>query len=168
MIRTPSGRPGTDLFDPRLDAVDDLLRVGTRSSHDHAADSLIGSLHERRDAERIANVHVADLIHIDGDSAGGADHNLGDVVYRFDESDASDDRPRTIGVEYIAADILIAPADRLDNVTEREVVSTEAVRIDVDLVLPDVTSNGGDFGNAGNGVELIADEPVLKAPQIAE
>ena len=44
----------------------------------------------------------------------------------------------------------------------------QPIRIDVDLVLLDVAADRRDLGDAGNGVELIADEPVLQGAQLAQ
>ena len=43
---------------------------------------------------------------------------------------------------------------------------TKAVGVHVDLVLLDVAAHGRDFGHARDGIELVADEPVLQAAEI--
>ena len=42
------------------------------------------------------------------------------------------------------------------------------LRIDGDLVLADEASEGRDFGDAGDGLELVAEEPVLEGAEIGE
>src|SRR5262245_53445296 len=157
-----------DLLDAGFDAVDHLLRVGACPRHDDAADRFVGPFHERRDTKRVADPNLADLVHIDGDAAGCPDHNLRDVIDRFDQPDPSYDRPRAVRLEHVAADVLIAPAYCLHDVAERHVVGPEPVGIDVDLILLNVAAYGCDFGDAGNSIELITNEPVLDAAKIAE
>ena len=55
-----------------------------------------------------------------------------------------------------------------DDGAERQVVGAQPVRIDVDLVLLDIAADRGDLGDAGDGVELVADEPVLERAQLAQ
>ena len=43
-----------------------------------------------------------------------------------------------------------------------------ACGVHVDLVLLDVAAHGRDFGHTWHGIELVPDEPVLQAAEIAE
>ena len=36
------------------------------------------------------------------------------------------------------------------------------------MILPDEAAHAADFGDAGHGIELIADKPILQRPQLAE
>ena len=118
--------------------------------------------------EQVADVDLADLPHVDGDAAGRRDDDVLEVGERLDEADAAHDRPRAVGFEHVSADVLVAVADRLDDAAERQVVGAQAVRIDVDLVLLDVAADRRDLGDARHRVQLIADEPVLQRPQVAQ
>lgn len=47
-------------------------------------------------------------------------------------------------------------------------MTTVTRSIDINLVLLNVTADRCDFGDAGNGVQLVADEPVLQAAQFPQ
>ncbi len=166
--RDAFGQARADLLNTRLHPVDDLLRVGACPRHDDAADGFIGPFHQRRNTKCVANPNLADLVHIDRNATGCADHSLRDVIYRFDQPDASYDRPRAVRLEHVAADVLIAPAHRLHDIAERQVIGSEPVGIDVDLILLNVAADGCDLGDAGNCIQLITNEPVLDAAKVAE
>jgi hypothetical protein len=42
------------------------------------------------------------------------------------------------------------------------------LRIDVDLVLLYVSTDGRDFGDPRNGIQLVADEPVLQGAKLTQ
>ena len=94
--------------------------------------------------------------------------DLSDVVDRCDQADAAHDEPGAVRLEHVPADVQIAVAHRRDDGAEGQVVLPKAIRIDVDLILLDVPADRGHFGHARHGVELVADEPVLKRAQFAQ
>ena len=49
----------------------------------------------------------------------------------------------------------------------RNVVRAKLGRIDIHLVLADEAADAGDFGHARNGIELVADEPILHGRNVA-
>ena len=51
---------------------------------------------------------------------------------------------------------------------ERDVVSPQLIGIEPHLILPHEAADRRHFRHAGNRLELIADEPVLEAPQIGQ
>jgi hypothetical protein len=51
---------------------------------------------------------------------------------------------------------------------ERQLEGPKPVRVHVDLVLADHAPDARHLGHAGNGVELVADEPVLERAQLAQ
>ena len=112
----------------------------------------------------MADLDIRDLLHEDGNSARVANDDLLDVIYRFDETDAAHDQPCAVRLEDIAADIQVAVAHGGDHCAQGQVVGSEAIRIDVDLVLLDVASNRRDFRDAGDRIELVSDEPILQGP----
>ena len=53
-------------------------------------------------------------------------------------------------------------------VADGQVIGQQPVGIDVYLVLLDKPPDRGDVGDPGHGLELIADIPVLEAPELGE
>ena len=51
---------------------------------------------------------------------------------------------------------------------ERHAVGAQPVGVDHDLVLPDHAADGGDLGDAGHGLQLVLEEPVLQAAQTGQ
>ncbi len=58
--------------------------------------------------------------------------------------------------------------DRGVDLAEADPDGPELVRVEVDLVLPGGAADAGHLGHTGHAVELVADEPVLDRPQLAE
>ena len=67
-----------------------------------------------------------------------------------------------------AAHFVRAGADFVNDRRERNAVSAKLVGVEIDLVLPNEPADGRDFGHAGNGFELVAQIPVLKAAQVRQ
>ena len=44
----------------------------------------------------------------------------------------------------------------------------QSIRIDVDLILLDESADRRHFGDPGHRIQLVADEPVLEGPQLAQ
>ena len=127
----------------------------------------LDALDERRHAERVADLNVRDLLDVHRRAVRGADHDLLDVVHRGDQPDAAYDQPGAVRLQDVATDIEVALAHRRDDRTQWQPVLPEAVGVHVDLVLLDEAANGCHFGDARNGVELVADKPVLQASELA-
>src|SRR4029434_5077550 len=159
---------GCNLVDARLDRLDYLLRVGAASHHHDAAHRFVVALDERCNTKRIAHMYLANLAHIYGNATRCRDDDVLEIADRFNQPYSAHDGPGAVGFQYVAADVLVAVAHRLDDVAERQVVGAKARRIDVDLVLLYMSADGRDFGDTRNSIQLVADEPVLQRPQIAQ
>ena len=156
--------PRLDLRDARLDSVDDVFRVDASAGDDDTADSFLCPFHERRHAKGVADLDICDLVHVDRNSVRVANDDPLDVINRFDEADAAHDQPRAVRLKDIAADIQVALAHGGDHRAEGQVVGPETIRVDIDLVLLDVATNRRHFGDAGDRIELVSDEPILQGP----
>ena len=156
-----------DLRDPRLDGVDDLLRVHARSRDDDAADRLVGALDQRGDPKRVADLHVATCFTNTGTPAARrrrcsrCRRSTGSGRHRGRRSTSRWPRARCRR----RCGCSRAPRD---DRAQGHAVGPQPHRIDVDLVLLDRPADRGDLGDAGHGVELIADEPVLDRAQLAQ
>src|SRR6185503_4963722 len=157
-----------DLADPGFDAGDDLVGVDIGSCHHHAAHRFVRALDQRSHSERIADPNVCNLLNKYGHTAALANHDVLNVIHRLNETDAADDRPGAVRFDDIASDVRIASANRFDHFAEREAIGPEPVRIEIDLVLLDGSADGCHLGHTGDGIQLVPDEPVLQASQLAE
>ncbi len=95
------------------------------------------------------------------------------TTFRMSSTEAIRPTPRTMSHAPFASSTfpptftLLSRTAR-DDGAEGQVVLAKAIGIDVDLILLDVSSDRCHLGHARDGVELIADEPVLQGPQLAE
>ena len=67
-----------------------------------------------------------------------------------------------------AANFIGAVANAVNHHRERNVVSAKFVGVQIHLILPNESTDGSDFRNARNGLQLIAKIPVLKTAQVRE
>jgi hypothetical protein len=123
---------------------------------------------KRRDAKGVANPDVGDVPDEHGHAVTRSNDDVLDVVDGLDQADAANNRPGAVRLDDVSADIGIALTDGAENVAERKAETSQTAGIDVDLVLLDRSADGRHFRDAGHGVELIPDEPVLEAPQVAK
>src|SRR5262249_43828422 len=114
------------------------------------------------------NMHIGDVADIDRRAPGPADHNVFNIRHRVDKAQSPDYRPLPVLLENIAADVQVAAPDSIDHHRERNVESAQPVGIDVDLILLHVSAGRRNLGHSGNRRKLIAYEPVLQRPQLAQ
>lgn len=153
-----------------LDAVDDVERVVPVTHLDGAHDRVAVAVEVHGTAADVGSQrHVADVAHQNGGAVHVRAHRhvleIGDVL------DVADSLHHVLGFRVLhdaAADVVVAASNRADDLAERQIVGEQPVRIDVHLVLPDETTNHRDVGNAGHGLELVADVPVLQAAELRE
>ena len=86
----------------------------------------------------------------------------------LDQPEAADHRPGAARLDHVAADVAVASHDGVDDRRERDAERAQPVRIHVDLVLPNDAADAGHLRDAGHGIELVADEPVLERAQLLQ
>src|SRR5262245_28996307 len=157
-----------DFFESGLDGRNHLLRVRAGPRDDDSAHCFGSALDERRDAERIADFHGSDLADEDRHTILRSHDDAHEIVRPLDEPRSTDDRPRAVALDDVAADVAVALHDGTHDLTECETVAPQLVGIDVNLVLLDGAADRGHFCDTGNAVQLIPDEPVLKSTEISK
>ena len=160
-------KAGLDLGDARLDASNHRVRVApVRATTTPPTASCVPFT---SDATRKASpdLDVGDLVDVHRHAVRRRT-TIFEVVDGLHQADASHDQPGPVRLDDVAADVEIAVADGGNHRARRQAVGLQPVRIDVDLILLHHPADGGDFGHTRNGIELIADEPVLKAPKLAQ
>ena len=167
-MRDPRRQPGLERRDLLLDPLDDVDGADPVARDHDAPDRLFRAFDQGTGPEGIADLHLGDLADEDRHAVLGADDDLLDIAQALDEPQAADDRPGAARLDDIAADVAVAPHHRVDDGGERDAEGAQAVRVDVDLILPDDAPDARHLGDAWHGVELIADEPVLERPQVPE
>ena len=80
----------------------------------------------------------------------------------LDEADAADEELVAVVLDHLRPHVDVAAADGLVDLGQPDAVGAELVGVDVDLVLLDEAADAGDLGDALDGLELVADVPVLE------
>ena len=91
-----------------------------------------------------------------------------DVANGLNQAEAAHDRPGTVRFQDIPTDVLITAHNGIHHATQGQSVGPKAIRVHVNLILLDLAANARDLGNAGHGIELVPDEPVLQRAQLAQ
>src|SRR6185369_350771 len=102
-----------------LDRIDHGLGIHTGPSHHYPAHRLLRAFDEGRDAEGVAELHGGNLLNEDGHPVRGTNHDALDVLHGLDQADTSNNGPRAVGFEHVAADVQVAASHRFDHLTER-------------------------------------------------
>ena len=84
------------------------------------------------------------------------------------EPEPAHDGPRPAPLHDVPAHVAVAPHDGVDHRGEGDPVGAQAVRVDVDLILPHQSTHARHLGDSWHRVELVADVPVLEGAQVAE
>ena len=168
-ISTPGGNPGRSAANFAFERLDGRLRVGARAHQHDAAGHLTlavefsdtaAHLRPHLDARHIADPYrhagslvISDLADVvEGTQvAGRAHHVLGFTEFKH----------RT-------ANFLIGRAQRVDHFLVGHAVSAQAIRIEHDLVLTHHAAETRDLGDVWHGLQLEAQEPVLKRAQLRQ
>ncbi len=70
--------------------------------------------------------------------------------------------------EQASAGFDVAVAHRVDDLGGGDAVALEAIGIEVDLVLACESADGGDVGDTGHGLQMVAQIPILIGAQFGE
>ena len=154
----------------RLDPVDDVERVLAVAHHDDAAHVVaqpveVGDAAPDLGAER----HVADILQQDGNPAGARLHHHVFEVGRVLYIPASPHH--VLGARELdeaSAHLVVGHPDRFGDHGERNAVGRQLVRVDRHLVLLLEAADGCDFRHPGNGLEGVAQRPVLVRAELVE
>ena len=158
-----------DFLQLLLDAVDDGEGIFAVAHHDDAADHFALAIELGHAAAQIrTEVHGADVLHIDRRAVHDREGNIFDVGEGFDVAAAAHVILGGADLEDFAADVVVRQADLCDDIGERDAVGGEFVWVEIDLVFLDEAADGRDFGHALDGLQRVAQVPVLKAAQFRE
>src|SRR5207248_686470 len=144
----------------------DVERILAVTHHNDPANGLALAVQFRDPAPDIAaEMHGADVLHVNRRAFIDFQHNVFDVGDAFDVAAATHEIFRGRDLESFAAYVGIARFDRTDDVAERDVVGDKRVWIEVDLVLLYEATDWRDFRDTFHGRERVAEIPVLNRTQ---
>ena len=160
---------GGDLLDLELEVADDVECILPIACHRDPADDLAFAV-QLSDAPALVRNQLdsGDVTQEDGCPGRRLDDQLLEITDAFQVAPSADDVLRLGHLDGAAADVLVAHADDVAHLPQRDPVGLQLSRIDRDLVGLDEAPDAGDLGDALGLGELIAYEPVLDRTQIRE
>ena len=163
-------QPRPQLVDARPHRRDHLARVGPVADDDDAADDLAFAVPFGQPAADLgADVHLRNVLQQDRRAvAVGADGDAPDVVDRLDVAAPAHHELLLRDLQQASARVAVAPPHRLADPRGGDAESAQPVGVDGDLVLAHEPAEAGDLRDAGDGAQLVLEEPVLERPQLAE
>src|SRR5262249_35265043 len=150
-----------------LDAFDDLQRILSLAHHHDAADDFAFAIEIGNTAAHIGSErHTADIADADRHAVGaGHEGELFQVVCRLGIAAPTHHVFAASEFHQSSADVVVPGAHGGDDLGDGNSIRSQPVRIDVDLVLPHKTAERRYFGHSGDGLEVIAQVPILRTAQ---
>ena len=155
-------------IDLLFDRLNYIQRVDAVARDDHAANRLSPVTVERARAERIAKLYVRNVANVDRSAVRRADDDVRNVINRFNQPKPANNSPLPGLFQNVSAYVRVRALDRFYNCREWQVVTTKFVRVNVNLILLNITAHARNFRDAGHRVQLIAHEPILQRSQISQ
>ncbi len=143
--------------------------VGAEQLDGHSSDDLALTIARLQSApDGSADFHLGDIAQIDGTSVFGFHHNGVEVVDARCQPDGADDQFLRIFFDELRTDIEVVRLDPVDDFVKRQVIAQQIGRIDIHMILLFVSTDAEHLGDAGNGLEVELDDPVLNGAQLFE
>jgi hypothetical protein len=135
---------------------------------DDAADRLRTAFVQDAATQSRPQADVRDVLDAYGNVVCRFDRRLFDIFERFDEPETADDILDLVDLDRARTDVGVRRANRLEYFLERYAVGAHRVRIDVDLVLANESSDRCDLRNSARRLQRVADDPILDAAEFVK
>src|SRR5262249_12695323 len=149
-----------DLRDFLFDRADHFHRVHAGAHDDDAADDFAAVDVECAAAESTAHLDCGDILHVNGGAVDFFENDFFEIGDVLNEADAAHDEFHAVFFENFSANVQVALLDGHDRVLEGNAGGAHFGGGELDLILADESADAGDFGDARDGVELVAHEPI--------
>ena len=90
------------------------------------------------------------------------------MIQALDKTKAPDNVFNLVDLDGARPHIRICPPDSLHHLSQSDVVVAHQIRVDIDLVFLDKTTDGSHLAHTGDCKQRIAHVPVLDRPQLME
>ena len=164
------GQSGLEFGELCAYAPDGLQRVAAGAHHDNAAGDLPFPVEVRRSpAELRAKLYLGDILDSYGrTSLVDADRN---ALYVGNRAYIAATTNHVLGLSHLdeaPADVAVRSHDCIADLAQGNLIPEQCIRVDLDLVLPDESTDRRDFGDTGHGLQRIAEIPVLQGTEFGE
>ena len=153
-----------------LDAVDDVERVLALAHDDNARHDVAGAVEVGDPAAQVgAERHVADIADAYGDAVSVArEDDLADIGGRLRVAPPTNHVLSACHLDKPSTHIVVARADGLEHLADGNVERPQAIRVDLDLVLAHEAAEWRHLGDAGHGLQVVLQVPILIAAQLIQ
>src|SRR3954469_6381815 len=163
----PGGQRRFQLGESRLDPLDDVEGILAVAHHDYPPDDVplaveVGDSSTKLGAERDAG----DVPHRHRRTAHRLEHDGLEVLRALHVAAAAHHELPARELDQPAAHVVVPAPDRLDEIAHRQPVGDQVIGVHADLVLAHLPADGGDLRDAGDGLQRVAQEPILVRAQL--
>src|SRR5581483_10419606 len=156
-----------DFGDLRFESLDHVPGVPAPQHQDDAGHDLpLAVQHGGPMANGVADLYLGHVADVHRGAADFLDHDVPNVLQRFDEADAAHDVLFGVLFEDVAAGVGVVLGDRFEYVMERQIVLAEQAGFHHDLVLLDESAQRIDVHHFGDALEQRPDDPILNGPHV--
>src|SRR5204862_458012 len=127
-----------------------------------AANRLFSVFPKNATAKLWTEMHAGYIADIHRCTARSGNRNVLDVAHRMNQAEAAHDVFHIVLFGNLGSHVVVAALNRVQQRAQSDSVRAKLYRIDIDLVLPHEAADTRNLGNTGNGIELVANEPVLQ------
>ena len=166
VFERPTGKSRLNLLDLLLDGRDDGQRVLHVSRNDDTADRGCTLVIECAATQGGTQRHTSDVANPNRRVFPRDDHCRLEVVEILDEAQASHDVLDAIDLQGASADVEVALTHCVGDLGQADPVRPHRLGIYVDLILSDEAADRRHFADAFDGLQCIADRPVLNRSQL--
>lgn len=115
-----------------------------------------------------AQAYVRELLEAQRDAVDGANDDLFEVGDATDEAEAANEVFDAVDLEGAGADVEVRALDGHDQLLQGDAVGPHGIGVDVNLIFLDMTADGGDLGDAADGLKGVAEVPILNTTQLLQ
>src|SRR5260370_32817021 len=113
-------------------------------------------------------MHFADVLDIDRRAVFDPEHDVLYVGDAFEIAAAAHEIFRRRNFESFSAHVTIARLHARHDLAQRNAVSEQRVRIEIDLIFLHETADWRDFGHAFHRLESVTQIPILNRPELCQ
>ena len=159
-----------DLLQSGLHIADHAAGIRAGAHHDDAADRLALPVPLGQPAAALRpQAHPRNILQQNRGAVGAhSETDPAEIVHGPDVPESPDHELLLGDLDQAAADVAVAVLNGGTDRGDRQVVRTQPVRVYRDLVLAHEATHTGNFGNPGDGRQLVLQEPVLDRAQFTE
>ena len=151
-----------DFFQARLHSIDDVEGIAALTHGDNARNHFAGAVKIGGSTANVGPKHnLSDVLDADWSAILIGQNNIFKILGRLHISAAADHVLGAAKFQQARPGFAVATADRIGYARNRDSIRTQAVGIDVDLILLREAAERSNFGHTGDRFQVILEIPIL-------